>query len=174
MARFRCVHSGRHIYKPGGVGELEYDPAQHLTGSESIVETRDLPGFAFGGVNYESHHFWIHLCRYAPNPRMQERHAERFSSVLVRVHHGAGWEVWQGDYMVAAALARFGADDMGAFWLCWSMIDLAREAKGAGAEETAAEYRRAFVEGRLRKRKLPGQGKVKVWIDPPAVESEAA
>ena len=27
-------------------------------------------------------------------------------------------------------------------------------------------YRRAFAEGRLKKRKMPAQGKVKVWIEP--------
>jgi hypothetical protein len=168
MHGLTCLHDGGHIYKPGGIGELDHDPAQHLIGSEEIVSTRDLPGFAFGGVTYESHHFWIHLCQYAPNPRMQERHAERFSSVLIRVNHGGGWEVWRGDYMLAAALARYGDDDMGAFWLCWYLIDIARTARKIGAEATAAEYKQAFVDGRLRKRKLPAQGKIKVWIEPPA------
>lgn len=56
------VHYGPHIYGPEGIGELEHDPAEHLTsGSDKILETRDLPGFIYGGVTYESHHFWVHF-----------------------------------------------------------------------------------------------------------------
>lgn len=165
------LHVGGHIYKPGGIGELEYDPTPHLIGSESIVETRDLPGFAERGVTYESHHFWVHFARYAERqPPLTEADAQRrkqFSCVLIRVHHGGGWELWRGDYMLASALARYGSDDRGLFLLCWYMIDNAKTARDVGRHESAQEYRTAFVEGRLKKRKLPARGAVKVWIDPP-------
>jgi hypothetical protein len=42
------------------------------------------------------------------------------------------------------------------------------DSRRAGADSTAAEYRRAFAEGRLKKRKMPARGAVKVWIEPPA------
>jgi hypothetical protein len=166
------VHSGGHLYGPGGVGSVEFDPAQLLT-AEIIAETRDLPGFVDTGrtvsVTYESHHFWIHFLRYARNPD-----AERFCAVLIRVHDGAGWEVWRGDPMLAAALSGYGGDARGLFLLCWFLRDSTRAARDAGRHETAAEYRRAFVDGRLRKRKLPAQGKVKVWIEPEAAQPLAA
>jgi hypothetical protein len=57
-------------------------------------------------------------------------------------------------------------DERACFFHCLSLTDLHREAMTLGAEETAARYRRAFVEGRLKKRKLRGQDSMKVWIEP--------
>jgi hypothetical protein len=155
------LHAGGHIYLPGGFGEREYDITPHLIGSEQITVTRDLPGFVENGVTYESHHFWVHFTRYEKSTR--------FANVFIRVHHGGGWEVWRGDYMLARALENYGPDDRGLFLLCWFLIDAAKAARDAGAYETGSEYRKAFVDGRLKKRKLPAQGKVKVWIEPPQV-----
>lgn len=156
------LHEGRHIYKPGGIGELEYDITPHLVAEENH-ETRDLPGFVLGNVTYESHHFWIHFCRYK---QFREGSERKDSSVLIRVHHGAGWEVWSGDYMLAQALRRYGNDNIGAFLLCWYLIDSAKTNRQFGYENAKQEYTTAFVDGRLKKRKLPAQGKVKVWIEP--------
>lgn len=159
MHALHCLHNGGHIYKPGGIGELEYDPAQHLTG-ETIAETRDLPGFVEGNTTYESHHFWVHFT----NRR----------DVYIRVHHGGGWEVWRGDYMLEKALRRYGDNDRGLFLLCWYLIDNARAWRDAGRQEAASEYRKAFVDGRLKKRKQPGRNTFKVWIDPPEQVATAA
>jgi hypothetical protein len=57
-------------------------------------------------------------------------------------------------------------DERARFFHCLSLTDLHREAMAWGAEETAARYRRAFIEGRLKKRKLRGQDSMKVWIEP--------
>jgi hypothetical protein len=62
-------------------------------------------------------------------------------------------------------------DDRGAFWLCWYLIDVARSAHAAGRQEAAKEYREAFVDGRLKKRKLPARDDVKVWIEPKASDA---
>ncbi|TVR06648.1 MAG: hypothetical protein EA385_15125 [Salinarimonadaceae bacterium] len=147
-----------------------------MTGSEKIVETRDLPGFTHDGVTYESHHFYIHFCRYERDGRNPSANpsTRRFSSVLVIVNHGGGWEVWSGDYMLAAALHRYGDDNMGAFWLCWYLLDSTKEALHVGRHEASREYRQAFAEGRLKKRKLPRQNSVKIWIEPPATVEAVA
>lgn len=175
------LHKGGHLYGPGGCGEMQHDPAQHLS-SELIAETRELPGFSEDGVTYQSHKFWVHFLQYArvsALPALSERDAEerkRDSGVLIRVNHGGGWEVWRGDYMLAKALRRYGSDDRGMFLLCWYLIDCAHYSRQAGRDDAAKEYRTAFVEGRLKKRKLPARGQVKVWIEPksPVAPSEVA
>lgn len=164
------LHDGGHIYKPGGYGELEYDIGQHLI-PESIVETRDLPGFVLGNVTYESHHFWVHFVRRGACPNPYIKPPSEDSDVYIRVHHGGGWEVWQGDYMLAKALRRYGPDDIGLFLLCWFMIDAARAARYAGRTETRQEYSEAFIEGRLKKRKSRGFDSHKVWIEPRPAQS---
>lgn len=174
MHAFTCLHRGGHLYRPDRSGEDEFDPATLLC-SEEIVETRDLPGFVEGGVTYESHHFWAHFCRYPHrNPHMPPPKEGRFSSALVRVHHGGGWEVWRGDYMLAKALHRYGDDDRGLFLMCWFLIDAAREAQRTGYQEAKQEHRLAFVEGRLKKRKMPGRADHKVWIEEPKAPAKAA
>ncbi|MGY4224360.1 hypothetical protein ACVMIH_001721 [Bradyrhizobium sp. USDA 4503] len=170
MHALTCLHTCGHLYQPGGFGELEFDPAQCLT-AETIVETRKLPGFVEDNTTYESHTFWVHFARFT---RTMERESERDSSVLIRVHHGGGWEVWRGDWMLARALRRYGDNDRGLFLLCWYLRDSTRAARDAGRTETAAEYRRAFVEGRLKKRKLPNRGECKVWIDPAPTPAQTA
>jgi len=80
------LHDGGHLYGPGGMGWREYDPAQHLGGSEEIVETRDLPGFVTDRVTYESHHFWIHFCRYKRDPDAPAR-AERLDRLRSQNRH---------------------------------------------------------------------------------------
>lgn len=178
MHGLHCLHKGGHLYGPGGVGEREYDLAPHLI-AEKIAATRDLPGFSEDGVTYQSHHFWVHFLAYERNQTLpisarDAERANRDSSVLICVHHGGGWEVWRGDYMLAKALRRYGDNDRGLFLLCWYMIEAARVARDAGRQESADEYRKAFVDGRLKKRKLPARGCVKVWIEPEAEKTTAA
>jgi|SRR5690606_24006815 len=172
MHALTCLHRGGHLYGPNGYGERQFDPVSLLT-SEEIVETRDLPGFVHDRVTYESHHFWIHFCRYPRRKPNINPDDERFSSVLIRVHHGGGWEVWRGDRMLAAALHLYGDDDIGAFWMCWSLIDIATSARSAGRQESAVEYRQAFADGRLKKRKLPRRSEVKIWIEPKRISGTA-
>ncbi len=172
----KLLYRGGHLYGEGGIGWREYDIAPHLT-IEHAAETRDLPGFVEGGTTYESHHFWVHFLQYDRNGKPERDDAEdrRDSSVLIRVNHGGGWEVWRGDYMLARALRRYGDNDRGLFLLCWYLIDTANYSKQAGRAEAAQEYKQAFVDGRLKKRKLPARGVHKVWIEPPpAVAATAA
>jgi hypothetical protein len=171
MHAFTKLYSGGHIYNANGIGEIEFDPAS-LVSAERIVETRSLDGFVEQqktyAVTYESHKFWVHFLRYSAG------RSERDSGVLVRVNHGGGWEVWRGDEMLAEALRGYGDDNRGLFKLCWFMIDAARSAEAAGAQCATTRYRKAFIEGRLKKRKMPGRDACKVWIEPEAANSTAA
>lgn len=136
-------------------------PESLLSGTETITATRCLPGFVFENVTYESHTFWLHHVAYA--------RTASDCGILIRVRHGGGWEAWRGDKMLSRIFARI-PDDHGAFWLCWSLADLERESRAAGYGLAADTFTKAFVDGRLRKRALPKQGRVKVWIEPAAAE----
>lgn len=57
------------------------------------------------------------------------------------------------------------------FLLFWTLKDIDHEAAREARESEAAKYRAAFVDGRLKKRKLPARGVVKVWIEPAEVKS---
>lgn len=168
MRSFTQIHTCGHLYGEGGRGERALDLGE-FSWPGGIGETRELPGFVMDNVTYESHRFWVHFLKPRPitNPNYTPQARDRrCSGVLVVVHHGGGWEVWRGDSMLAAALERYGDDDKGLFLLCWFMVDAAREAHQRGYGEAKGEYQRAFVDGRLKKRKLPARGAVKVWIEP--------
>lgn len=138
---------------------------------EEISLTRELPGFVEGGTTYESHTFWVHFARYK-RERPVEGREQKDSSVYIRVRHGGGWELFRGDYLLAKALRGI-ADDRTMFFMCWTLADIRREAHATGYEAAASVFRKAFVAGRLRKRALPKQGKVKVWIEAePTVERD--
>ena len=51
----------------------------------------------------------------------------------------------------------------------WELLDLLfeayRDGRNAGSEATASEYRQAFAEDRLKKRKVRGMSAFKVWIE---------
>lgn len=159
---FRKLMTCGHIYNAERNGELSPDLTPFL-GSSRIVTTFDMPGYVdqARNVTYTSHHFWAHFLQWNKLPE----HSSRISNVLVVVHHGAGWEVWEGDEHIAKALHCLSQDQTAAFHLCWRMIDIARAFEHNGFVAGRDEQRVAFVEGRLKKRKLPG-GATKVWIEP--------
>jgi hypothetical protein len=92
------------------------------------------------------------------------------SGYKLRVRHGAGEETvdlggkWRG---LIPALELLDSDNR--YRVLYAIFDAASKARRIGAEATAAQYRAAFVDGRLRKRKMPRQAAVKVWIEPARV-----
>lgn len=154
------IHSCGHLYVEDGHSGRGLDVSQFHCRPENEVEVIDLPGFVEADrqfpVTYESHHFWVYLLG---------KRTRR--NVLIVVNHGGGWEVWQGDYMLADALERYGDDKQGLFKLCWYPIDTSRESALRGMEEASKGLKRAFVEGRLKKRKMPRSDRYKVWVEPP-------
>lgn len=160
MKEFKKVHSCGHLYGSGGKGERMLDLAPFMQGSEQIIKTIDLPGFIDQSrrdfkVTYESHHFYVHFVG----------RGDHAVGLLVVVHHGAGWEVWRGDRMLADAIAAYGNDQQGLFKLCWFMIEATRSAAQRAAVEESTRYKTAFVHGALKKRKQHGTDHYKVWID---------
>lgn len=166
--RLTKLHSCGHLYGEGGRGYRALDLTPFHQG-KSIARTIYLPGFVEQGprvsVTYESHDFWVHFTwRIGPDGSTlpgQEPEA------LVVVQHGAGWEVWRADYMLADALGRYGDDRRGLFKLCWALTDMDRELRDAARHETRRDLFQAFVDGRLKKRKQPGRSDHKVWVEPP-------
>ncbi|WP_370193833.1 MULTISPECIES: hypothetical protein [Aurantimonas] len=168
MNSLRNLFSGLTISDDG---RSYVDPvlADFLT-VDVITGSRELPGFIEAGrpgrpgVTYESHRFWVHQLAYGRDVDSYGADAEA-SGVLIVVRHGGGWEIWQGDSMLAEALAFYGDDDRGLFKLCWTLRDIARNARAAGHQEASTEYKKAFVDGRLKKRKKRGMSAYSVWIE---------
>lgn len=117
-----------------------------------------LPGFVDHrpdgiSVTYESHQFWIT--------------SGAFAELYVR--HGGGVERLTGLRLIARSIRAMAEAGMAreAFWCAWDAFALYREGRAAGAAEEREEHQRAFVEGRLRKRKMPGRDLHRVWIEAP-------
>jgi len=84
----------------------------------------------------------------------------------LRVKHGGGEEAWRLGSAMEHALATMSSDAR--FFVLHAIMCAHHESARREREFTAHEYREAFVEGRLRKRKVRGQAQVKVWIEPRA------
>lgn len=94
-------------------------------------------------------------------------------SLLVR--HGGGDERVRLGYAYKQPETIFGPLESDArYWLMHILLDVHHNAERAAAASTASAYKAAFVDGRLKKRKLRGQAAVKVWIDRPIIVREAA
>ncbi len=92
----------------------------------------------------------------------------QFGGHALLVKHGGGEERIQmpmcNDGQLARIIASLNSDD--AYLLMHHLFDIHKDARRAGESATATEYRHAFVDGRLKKRKHPAKGVVKVWIEP--------
>jgi hypothetical protein len=130
-----------------------------LPASAADLPVVKLPGFTSDGVTYEAFSFELRFA--APRRHSDNEPDEAF---LTR-RDGSGARHFRADMQLARALYRT-PDKRARFFHCLSLTDLHREAMTLGADETAARYRRTFVEGRLKKRKLRGQDSMKVWIEP--------
>ena len=90
----------------------------------------------------------------------------KYSGVYLRVKHGAGEEQWQIDSCSAAvveALSKLESNDR--YFILFAIMRAHQSSKQNATDITALRYKEAFVEGRLKKRKLRGQNLVKVWIE---------
>ena len=65
-------------------------------------------------------------------------------------------------------------DTTAAFFLCWELFEQVGNAFAAGARDASERFRRAFVDGRLKKRKLRGREAAQVWIEPEPGRSTGA
>lgn len=101
-------------------------------------------------------------------------HHYRVTSLGLLVRHGGGTERLRLSNQKAVITALSALDSTGRYWLLNALYRAAGDASRNAQDETSAKYRKAFVEGTLKKRKLPAQGQVKVWIEPTIVERGAA
>lgn len=99
------------------------------------------------------------VCFRAYHFRVTRRHG----SATLRVRHGGGEESWRLPCGMVRAFAAMTSDAR--YFAMHAIMDAHHESARGAAERTALTYREAFVNGRLRKRKVRGQNAVKVWIE---------
>lgn len=111
----------------------------------------DEPGRC-GGLDSHSHHFifvksgW----RYA---------------LLVR--HGGGDErINLSDHCAGLCNALAALDSNGRYWLLHTVYGLQRDAASTARDQSDATWRNAAADKRIKTRKYPAKGVVKVWIEP--------
>lgn len=85
------------------------------------------------------------------------------------VRHGGGDERIQlksSHYAPRVVRALLNAESDDRYIMLRTIHDLHRDTKNRSRDAAIAECKQAFVDGRLKKRKLPRQQAVKVWIEP--------
>lgn len=111
----------------------------------------DEPGRC-GGLDCHSHHF-----RLVKGPV--------YHDILVR--HGGGDERFSLSPTGSLLIPSFAAlDSNGRYWLMHALYSTRDSACRAAKDKTSQEWRQAAAEKRIKTRKIRGQGRVKVWIEP--------
>jgi hypothetical protein len=90
----------------------------------------------------------------------------RHGDYTLIVRHGGGVERVNLGYSRRIVNAFRQMDSDSRFRLMWTFLDVYHAAKTEAADATAKTYREAFVEDRLKKRRLPARNATKVWIEP--------
>lgn len=128
------------------------DPRRAPTLAEDDTLLVDEPGRIMRNTDFRSH--WFRLVK------------PRYGNYTLLVHHGGGEERVAIDYspQLCDALLPLSSDDR--YYLLHTLLKLHHASRDAGVEQTTQRYRKAFAEGRLKKRKLPGRDAVKIWIEP--------
>jgi hypothetical protein len=127
-------------------------PPTNLTDRDVILF--DEPGRC-GGMDSHCHHY-----RLVKN-----------SGTDLLVRHGGGEE--RHHVSLPRGFSFDGMDSNTRYWLFNAIHHASRDGEQRGTDKTARIYREAFVDGRLKKRKLPAQGSVKVWIESKVTEVAA-
>lgn len=144
--------AGEHC---GRCDPWEQNPNRAPTVGEGEAVVFSEHGRSLNNVDFRSHWFMV----------VNDWHG----GYILKVHHGGGEESVRlgGKWKVPiTAMAAMSSDDR--YLLMHTLYDVHREARSQAIEQTKAEYRRAFTEGRLKKRKQPGQDAYKVWVEAPA------
>lgn len=108
----------------------------------------DEPGRC-GGLDCHSYHFQVINGRYG-------------HELVVR--HGGGTERFRLFKTALEPLSR--VDSNGRFWLLHEIFWIQSESARIARDNERQTWRRAAAEKRIKTRKLPSQGTVKVWIEP--------
>ena len=86
-----------------------------------------------------------------------------YGTYQVRRQSGLGVQTMRIGKEAVTALGMLDSDAR--FFMLYTLFEVAREASNAAHDTTERQYRAAFADGRLRKRKQRGQDAVKVWIE---------
>lgn len=112
---------------------------------------RILPDGGRNDIDYRSH--WFCVVQY------------QFGGWDLLVKHGGGEErIRLTSYNRPLIETLRGLDSDSRYRLLHTFFDLYDAGKSQGTTETAQQYRRAFINGTLKKKKVRGQDRVKVWI----------
>jgi hypothetical protein len=118
----------------------------------------DEPGRC-GGLDSHSHHF-----RFVKS---------RSSGYALLVRHGGGDErisLW--DHCAGLCNALAALDSNGRYWLLHSVYGLQRDSARAARDQSDAAWRNAAAHKRIKTRKYPAKGTIKVWIEPQSKQVE--
>ncbi len=107
-----------------------------------------------GGTDYHSHHFRLVMTK--------------FDQFYLLVRHGGGTErIPLGyDYTRLGELIRLLPDSDARYLMLQALYRTHEDAERGAEMRTAAKFRQAFVEGRLKKRKVRGRNAYDVRIEP--------
>lgn len=117
-----------------------------LQDSETLLF--DEPGRC-GGQDSHSHHYRV---------------ISRAASLWLLVRHGGGDERMRLSNPDAVKAALQALDSNGRYWVLGAIFHAQRDAETKAQQATAAIWRQAAAEKRIKTRKLPSRGIVKVWI----------
>ncbi len=126
------------------IGTREPDPPSLQDGDVLLF---DEPGRC-GGMDSHCHHY---------------RLVKLGGFVMLLVRHGGGEE--RIDVSFPRGFSIGAMDSNTRYWILNAIYHASSKGRRFGSGATEREYRQAFAEGRLKKRKLPAQGYVKVWIE---------
>ncbi len=115
-------------------------------------------GRILNNIDYRSHWFMV---------------VKGYAGHALLVSHGAGQEEYHffsGKGLVQS-LELLTSDQR--YLVLHGLWNAYKDGRNHGANDTATEYRQAFIDGRLKKRKLPAQRMVKVWIERKPITQEA-
>lgn len=113
-----------------------------------------------GGLDSHAYHFRLVKSRY---------------DYAVLVRHGGGDEcVPLGSIGKRIAPCFTGLDSESRYFLMYALYSTHRDARNAATSETSNLWRNAAAEKRIRTRRFPARGIVKVWIEPANKLADAA
>src|ERR1017187_6710586 len=121
------------------------DPPTLMDGDTLLF---DEPGRC-GGMDSHCHHY-----------RLVKRYS--YGTILL-VRNGGGDKIVRLSFPRGFSLD--GMDSNTRYWLLNAIYHASSDGERSGIDKTSQQYRKAFVDGRLKKRKLPAQGVVKVSIE---------
>ena len=131
---------------PSGVAGVY--PANPPTLPEGDVLLADEPGRCGRGTDSHSHHYQL---------------TKSHGSLLLLVKHGGGEEGVRLSMSIADTLLAL--DSTARYWLLNAIYHAHSNGKRQGRDSTAATWRQAAADKRIKTRKYRGTSSVKVWIE---------